>query len=296
MLLKEKVFIRSQEEFDSISDDYKGKIVIDSCNFKKPIIVDRYFEKPIQVINSYVRAKRNSFIVAFGNKTHISAKDSSFVYAFESVTVEAEDNCCVVASSNSEIRARDNSLVFAKNNVIVFAYDRSQISATGNVTVYNMQLLNGTIETKENARIVKKPETLKEIFDLYGILYDFKKAIFYKSVHKIDGEFISDYDRNFKYKIGSIVECPCDSDDTEFDSFGINICNLDAAFDYGKYWKDFAIIEVETDIDNIVFHKLNGCKVRTSKVKVIREIPLDECGIYGKILARKNVIQNNNCI
>lgn len=30
-------------------------------------------------------------------------------------------------------------------------------------------------------------------------------------------------------------------------------------------------------------------KVRAAKAKVIREVPLEECGIYGKILAKKAV-------
>lgn len=29
-------------------------------------------------------------------------------------------------------------------------------------------------------------------------------------------------------------------------------------------------------------------KLRTSKVKVLEEIPLEECGVYGKILAKKH--------
>lgn len=28
-------------------------------------------------------------------------------------------------------------------------------------------------------------------------------------------------------------------------------------------------------------------KVRTSKVKVLREVPLEECGVFGKIIAKR---------
>ena len=35
---------------------------------------------------------------------------------------------------------------------------------------------------------------------------------------------------------------------------------------------------------------VNG-KVRTSEAKVIREVPLEECGLFGKILARRRVIK-----
>jgi hypothetical protein len=42
-------------------------------------------------------------------------------------------------------------------------------------------------------------------FDIYKKLYPVKikktKAILYKAVHKINGEYISDYDKNFKYEL-----------------------------------------------------------------------------------------------
>lgn len=57
--------------------------------------------------------------------------------------------------------------------------------------------------------------------------------------------------------------------------------------DYGKNWRDLAILEVESDVSGIVV-PLNGSgKVRTDKVLVIREVPLEECGLLGKIIAKK---------
>ena len=46
-------------------------------------------------------------------------------------------------------------------------------------------------------------------------------------------------------------------------------------------------IECEVKIDDIVMPTNTDGKVRTSKIKVIREVPLEECGVYGKILAKK---------
>ena len=63
--------------------------------------------------------------------------------------------------------------------------------------------------------------------------------------------------------------------------------HLQYALDFGRDWMDLAILEVEADMDGIILP--NGCpgKVRCAEVKVIREVPLEECGIMGKILLKR---------
>lgn len=51
--------------------------------------------------------------------------------------------------------------------------------------------------------------------------------------------------------------------------------------------KDLAIIEVETKINDVVLPRNADGKVRTSEVKVLREVPLQECSVFGKILAKR---------
>lgn len=68
---------------------------------------------------------------------------------------------------------------------------------------------------------------------------------------------------------------------------GIHVSHLDQALHYGSSWDDLAILEVTTRIDDIVCPENTDGKVRTSRVKVIREVPLGECGVYGKILANR---------
>ena len=60
---------------------------------------------------------------------------------------------------------------------------------------------------------------------------------------------------------------------------------------YGSDWNNLAIIEVETKIENIVMPINTDGKVRTNEVKVIREVPLNECGLYGQIIEKR---RNNN--
>ena len=51
--------------------------------------------------------------------------------------------------------------------------------------------------------------------------------------------------------------------------------------DYGRDWPDLAILEVEAALDGVVVPKGGSGKVRAPALKVIREVPLEECGIYA---------------
>lgn len=43
-------------------------------------------------------------------------------------------------------------------------------------------------------------------------------------------------------------------------------------------------------MSNIVLPTRSEGKVRTSEVKVLREVPLQECGVFGKILSKRRDI------
>ena len=59
-------------------------------------------------------------------------------------------------------------------------------------------------------------------------------------------------------------------------SYGIHLAHKNWALLFGKSWSDMAIIECETDIKNIVVSTDCDGKLRTSKIKVIRELPESE--------------------
>lgn len=68
---------------------------------------------------------------------------------------------------------------------------------------------------------------------------------------------------------------------------GIHISTLNWALNFGEGWDDLTIIKVETKIKDIVLPQNTDGKVRTSEVKVLEEVPLESCGVYGKILAKR---------
>lgn len=264
--LKE-VIVTSQEEMDDIPFNYTGRIIIKS---KSKIYVYRRY-------NSYVEAWGNSSVEARGNSS-VVARGNSSVEAWENSSVEAWGNSSVVAWGNSSVVARENSSVVAQENSSVVAWGNSQILCLQNV--FN-------IITNSNARIVYFPKTLKEFVLYYGLKCENEKVHFYKAVHKKSNKFLSDRDSSFEYIIGEYKEERCDNNINVKCGYGINISTLQFALTYGSDWDDLAIIEVEAREDDIVVPLNSEGKVRASRVKVLREVPLEECGLYGKILSKR---------
>ena len=188
------------------------------------------------------------------------------------------DNASVEARGNSSVEAWDNASVEARGN--------SSIVANGNVRVVDY-LQGAKIKISGNARIVYMPKSIFEFMDFYGIEHNKTTAKFFKAVHKKnDTEFYSDYDKSFMYVVGESYKEQCDADINKNCGVGLHIAHLNWALNYGARWDNLAIIEVETKIDNIVLPKDTDGKVRTKQLKVLREVPLSDCGIYGKILSK----------
>ena len=177
----------------------------------------------------------------------------------------------VVAWENSSVEARGNS----------------SVEASGNTQVVDCLYGKGRIEISGNARIVYMPKCIEDFMNFYNIKHDKKKAKFFKAVHKDAHGYFSDYNREFRYQIGATIKEECDTNTGRNCSYGIHIAHRAWALDFGRDWSDLAIIEVETDIDKIIMPEMTDGKVRTSEITVLREVPLEECGIYGKIIAKR---------
>ena len=267
-----KITVKSQEELDMIPNDFKGRIYIEFGSSLFPAVVrNRYCRSVVARENSSVEARGNSSVVAWENSS-----------------VEARENSSVEARGNSSVVARENSSVVARGNSSVVARGNSSVVARGNSQIVDC-LYGGKIEISGNARIVHNPKNIHGFMDFYGVKHDKKKAIFYKAVRKAkDGTYYSDHDNDFTYVVGEEKTEPnINKDANEECGAGINIAHLNWALDFGEDWHNLAILEVETKISDIVCPLNTTGKVRTSAVKVLREVPLEECGVFGKILAKR---------
>ena len=78
------------------------------------------------------------------------------------------------------------------------------------------------------------------------------------------------------YNIGEIVEHKCASKEEGSCAVGLHVAHKSWARSFGSGWDDLALLECEVQIKNIVVAEDCDGKVRTSKLKVLREVPKEE--------------------
>ena len=239
--------VTSQAELDAIPVDYNGRIII---KFGTP-------------------AKR-----AVVSKKYLGS-------------VEAHGNSSVEAHGNSSVSAYGNSSVSAHGNSSVCAHGNSSVWAYGNSQVVDAQR-RSNIKVFSNARIVYNPDNITDWASANGITITDGKIRLYKAVHKRDGKYVADWDNDFIYTIGAVAEANgFTTDPAEDCGQGIHMATLGWSAAYGRGWGDIALLELEADADEIAVPLYETGKVRAPKALVIREVPLEEAGIMGKILAKR---------
>ena len=98
---------------------------------------------------------------------------------------------------------------------------------------------------------------------------------YYKAVHKRNGRYMSGWDGKTEYHVGEWVEAETDGEPDRVAVKGLHVASLEFAVNYGKGWKDAAILEVETDIHDVIVPDAKD-QVRTRRFRVVREVPSEE--------------------
>ena len=297
-----EVVVTSQKELDAIAVDFDGRIIIKFGTAYNRAEVNRRFKYSVVAMgnssvvasgnssvvameNSSVEAMENSSVVARGNSSVVAMENSS-VEAMENSSVEAMENSSVVARGNSSVEAMENSSVVAWGNSSVVAWGNSSVVAWENTQV-NDRTIDHDIRIGGNARIVYDPKTAAEYIEMYELEHDKKTVKLFKAVHKRDGKYMADW-TNFEYKIGETATADSLTADPREDcGHGIHMAFKEWCVSYGANWPDIAILELEAEIDGLVVPLYGVGKVRALSAKVIREVPLSECGLYGKILDKR---------
>jgi hypothetical protein len=117
--------------------------------------------------------------------------------------------------------------------------------------------------------------TMTEYKNLYPIERKGKKLIMYKSVHRVDDKYISSQNSSFEYKIGETYQESIDKNGRSCGR-GLHLSHKKWAIDFGRGWDNQALLECETDEKDVYVGEDCDGKVRTSKLKVIREVPKSE--------------------
>ena len=315
----EEIIVKSQAELDALPTDYDGRIYIEfGTPYNRAVVKRRFKYSVVAWGNSSVVAWGNSSVEARKNSS-VEARENSSVVAWENSSVEARENSSVVAWENSSVVARENSSVEARGNSSVEAWgnssvvawenssveawknssveawENSSVEARGNSSVEargNAQVVdearNGAVSVSGNARIVYNPRNISEYLKHHGIDATDGKTRLYKAVHKKKDTYVDDRDSKFTYTIGEEAHADkLDTNNQEDCGNGIHMAYKEWCVDYGREWEDLAILEVEAEVSGIVVPLGGRGKVRAEKVLVLREVPLEECGLLGKILAKR---------
>ena len=83
-----------------------------------------------------------------------------------------------------------------------------------------------------------------------------------------------------EFRIGEWKEEELDRNPDRVAVKGLHIASLEFAQRWGNSWDDVAILEVETNIHDVVVPDAKD-QVRTSRFRVIREVPFEEMGEWG---------------
>lgn len=199
--------------------------------------------------NSKVTAYDNSTVKSYDNSTVIPY-DVSIVRAYDNSTVIAYDVSKVYAHHNSTVTAYDNSTVYAYHNSTVYSYHNSTVYAYSNSTVtcnefsicYRKSVRAKITTNNHYGAVIEQVFKAKKKMVVYKKLQDdlicelelVKGQIFQSENHSkcrtdkakvlkiesIDGtqqyqEGVSQYDKNFIYKVGETVSAQYDENIVE---------------------------------------------------------------------------------
>lgn len=188
------------------------------------------------------------------------------------------EKAVVVLRGNSSAELRGNSSAVLREN--------SSAELWGNSQAVDVESKGNAI-TNGNSRVVYLPRNIEEYIKYYSLDSTDEYVTLYKAVHKSNGKYYSDYDKSFCYEIGKVADSPIFSKNVSQQcGSGLHLAHLVYALAFGKDWSDCAILECRAKKEDVVVPIPNQGKVRVPRCEVVREIPLEECGAYGKILAK----------
>lgn len=106
-------------------------------------------------------------------------------------------------------------------------------------------------------------------------------ATYYKAVRKKNGKYISNYDDKTEYVVGEEMSVKTDTNPDSVAVKGLHVASLEFAKRFGAGWKDVAILEVKANIHDVIVPDALD-QVRVTRLKVVREVPFEELGEWGR--------------
>lgn len=131
---------------------------------------------------------------------------------------------------------------------------------------------------------------LLDFCSLYKVKSNNGYVILYKAVNR---SFSSIFDDNFMYSIGKVAKAECSTNRQLYCAKGLHVSNIRTAIEYAESHrvKKYRILKCSVPIDCIVVPLETEGKARTSKLKVIEEVPFIHWGIRNMLYVMMSRIE-----
>ena len=289
-----EIIVKTQEELDNVPLDYHGRIIIKFGTRLNPAILKKSYDYASAVLWDNARAELwdNARAELWDNASAL-LRDNASAVLWDNASALLWDSASAVLRDNARAELWGNARAVLRDNASAVLWGNARAEASGNAQIVDV-CRSGRASVSGNARVVCLPRTLEEFISHYGIKGDGEITL-YKAVHKHNEQYFSDYDDGFEYRIGEIAvpDNGFDDDAHEKCGAGINMAPLHWCLNYGRAWDDIAILEMSVLREDVVMPINTDGKVRARKAKVVREVPLSECGIYGGIIAKRRGDSND---
>lgn len=291
-----QITVKTQQELDAIPVDFGGIIYIEFGTPSIPALVTKKYNYATVILrrHSYAELWGSSSAELWGSSSAVLRESSRAVLRGSSSAVLREASRAELRefssaelreSSSAELREFSSAVLWGSSSAELWGASRA--AANGFAQIVKMSN-HAQTEIRDMARCVE-PTADMDTFCLYhSIKCEGEESVWYKAVHRSGGCYTSDHDKSFTYTVGAESSVEDLNTDRERNcGTGIHIATLPLALEHGEDWPDFAILEVRAKTSEIVLPYASDGKVRTRSVKVVREVLLEECGTYGKMLAER---------
>ena len=311
-----EIICTTQAELNAVPVDFDGRVIV---KFGKPYnraVINRRFKCAVKLSgnasavlsgNASAELYDNASAVLYDNASARLYDNASAVLSgnasavlYDNASAVLYDNARARLSGNASAVLYDNASAVLSGNASAELYDNASARLSGNARATgsgNAQIVDaarkGNVKISGNARVVYNPSNIDEYIDFHGLESTESTVRLFKAVHFNGEKYYADADPDFVYAIGDIAVPTNGFDDNvnKTCGAGINLAHKAWALNYGRGWDDLAILELKCEKADVLVPLMSDGKVRARKAKVIREVPLEECGLYGKMLAKQRVKQ-----
>lgn len=236
------------------------------------------------------------------NNCSIDCRTDTIINASDNSTIIAID-CASYIKDNAKINAVHGQVTVYSDKAVIISQN-AEVKVKRSVKSVNMQAIQSTIYLHSKCNINKIVKDNFTQFIFYDCYYENNcdnayidprtylndNRIYYKCVRKTeDGIYHSLYDNDFTYSIGDIITPDHFNSNLEVECGpGIHVATLEWALGHYYFYSDNVVVlevEVPEDAEIVVPYASTG-KLRTSRVKVLREVSIEECGLLGEIYSK----------